>query len=170
MKKSITSIALAGVISAFSFNYAHAQFDAKADKPASQLNMRKVVSSDKVNLNAIKNFQHDYKDVTDAEWSVLEDKSFLCRFRKANIPCRASYNPNGRWLFTVSDFSGKQLSQPLHDRVQSVYFNYQITFVNQIDLPDSKTVYLVEIQDEKSIKKVRVTDEDMEVVQDLAKY
>ena len=36
-------------------------------------------------------------------------------------------------------------------------------------MPENKTIYLVEIQDEKSIKKVRVTDEEMEIVLNIRK-
>jgi hypothetical protein len=170
MKKSIITIALSGIILSISFINAQAQFDVKGYKPESEFaNSGKVISSDQVNLKAVKHFQHDYKSVTNSEWAVLKDNGYLCRFRISDIPYRAFYNPEGSWLYTISNYSGKQINQSLHERVQSVYYNYQITFVNQIDMPGNVRINLVEIQDEKSIKKVRVTDEEMEVIQDITK-
>ena len=170
MKKSIITIALTGIIFSISFVNAYAQFDARSDKSGNETTAPlKVVSADKVNLKAIKHFQSDYKKVTNAEWTILKDNGFLCRFNIADITYRAFYTSNGQWLYTISSFSGKQVNPSIHNRVQAAYYNYEITFANQIDLPHNKTVYLVEIQDEKSIKKIRVTDEDMEVVQELSK-
>ncbi|HTS44212.1 MAG TPA: hypothetical protein VMH01_07430 [Puia sp.] len=169
MKKSIITIALAGIMLSLSFSNAHAQFAVKADKSESTPGNFKAVSSDKVNGKAIRQFQHDYKEVVNSDWSVLKDGGFLCRFIITDVPYRALYNPGGQWLYTISNYSGRQLSQSLRDKIQSSYYNYQITFVNQIDMPENKTIYLVEIQDEKSIKKVRVTDEEMEIVLNIRK-
>lgn len=170
MKKSITICALVGMT--LFMTSASAQFDARAERPGSDTGS--AIATRKsgvyaVNLKAIRYFMQNYRGATDVEWSVLKDDSYLCVFRMSGIQYRAFYNPNGSWSYTVSSYPGSQLDKEVHGRVQSVYYNYQIVFANQIDLPGNKTIYLVEIHDGHSIKKVRVADEEMDVIQEFAK-
>jgi len=41
--------------------------------------------------------------------------------------------------------------------------------VEEIDMPKGDPVYIVEIQDKRSIKKLRVDKEEIEVIRDLVK-
>jgi hypothetical protein len=174
MKKPIFLPIMTTLLLTMSFATSFAQTDSKTDHSIKANEDEITVSDDivtvnKASLRAMSNFLKDYKQANNPEWTLLRDRSHLCVFTISGIPYRAFYNPNGSWSYTVSSYDGKLLNKVIHDRIQSVYYNYRILYVNQIDLSSYKTIYLVEIQDEKSIKKVRVADEEMDIIQDFKK-
>jgi hypothetical protein len=122
-----------------------------------------------VNLKAERNFEKDYQRTREAEWSTLNDKSLMCRFFMNDILYRAFYTAHGQWMYTISGYDASKLNEAVRDRIKSVYYNSGIVFVNQIDIVGGKTIYIVEIHDEKSIRKLRVDGEEMEIVQEFEK-
>lgn len=122
-----------------------------------------------VNLKAEKQFKKEYPQSREAEWSALSDHSLVCRFSMNNIIHRAIYTPQGQWKYTTSGYTAGKLNKAVYDKVKTVYYNSNIVFVNQIDLADGGIIYIVELQDDKSIKKVRVEGDEMEVVQEFIK-
>lgn len=126
-------------------------------------------TSTTLNLKAERNFKKDYHQTSGAEWSTLSDNSQVCRFFMNNILYRAFYTAHGQWIYTASGYDAGKLNKGVYDRIKSVYYNSNIVFVNQIDMVIGKTIYIVEIQDEKSIRKLRVDDDEMEIVQEFEK-
>ncbi len=126
-------------------------------------------SSTVVNLKAEKEFKKVYPQTRDAEWFALNDNSLVCRFKMNDITHRAIYTAQGQWKYTTSSYDAGKLNKVIYDKVKSVYYNSNIVFVNQIDLVDGGIIYIVELQDEKSIRKVRVEGDEMEVVQEFIK-
>jgi hypothetical protein len=122
-----------------------------------------------VNQKAERNFKKDYYKASEAEWSILQDNSLMCRFIMNNIRYRAFYTSHGQWMYTTSAYDASKLDKRVYDNIKSAYYNYSIVFVNQIEKVSGGTVYIVEIQDEKSIKKLRVDDAGMEIVEDFVK-
>jgi hypothetical protein len=132
----------------------------------------KTGTSGTVNLKAEKNFQKDYHRTSGAEWSTLSDNTLVCRFFMNNILYRAFYAAQGQWKYTISGYDASKLDKNVYDKIKSVYYNSRIVFANQIDMVNGKTIYIVEIHDEKSIRKVRIdntNEEEMEIVQELVK-
>jgi hypothetical protein len=129
-------------------------------------------TGENVNSKAEKNFSKSYQQATAVEWSALQDKSWVCRFNMNNIFYKAYYNGKGQWLGTVSSYDGSKLNKGIRDQIKSTYYDYKIGFVSEVNLSPDRIIYIVEIQDEKSIKKIRIaSDEDeMEVVQEIEKY
>jgi hypothetical protein len=128
-------------------------------------------TGENVNSKAEKKFNKMYQLATAVDWSALQDKSWVCRFNMENIFYKAYYDKIGQWLGTVSSYDGSKLNKTIKDQVKSAYYDYNIVFVNQINLTQDRVIYVVEIQNEKSIKKIRVaSDEDeMEVIQEFEK-
>jgi hypothetical protein len=122
-----------------------------------------------LNRKAESSFKKVYQSASGAEWSMLENKSLVCRFHLNNIICRAFYTPQGNWTYTISGYGGSRLDKTVAERIASVYYNSTIVYVNQIDLVNEKTFYIVEIQDKNSIRKLRVNEDEMEVVQEFTK-
>jgi len=118
---------------------------------------------------AMINFKKDYNDATGVEWTILADGSLVCRFYRNNILYRAFYTQKGRRTACVSGYDAGRLDKNIYDKIKMVYYNSSIVYVNQVDLVNGKTFYIVEVQDAKTIKKLRVDDEGMEVVLELEK-
>ena len=140
-----------------------------SDGELSAMSRHETSSATVANQKAETNFKKDYSLATEAEWSVFADRSLVCRFYMNNILHRAFYTPRGHWLYTLSGYVGNRLDNANAERIKRVYYNFRIVYVDQVDLVNGKTFYIVEIQDEKSIRKIRVNEDEMEVVQEFAK-
>ncbi len=174
MKK--TNLIMLVAIIVFSVTFFNSQAQVAMNRSRTSLDdgsviLSKVHAGESVALNrkAERNFKRDYQLASGAEWSVLGDKLLMCRFFMNSVLFRAYYTPHGNWIYTTSGYDGGKLDQGVADRIKSVYYDSRIVYVNQIDLVGGRTFYIVEIHNEKSIRKVRVNDDDMEIVQEFAK-
>jgi len=80
-----------------------------------------------------------------------------------------AYNKKGHWLYTIQRYSTDNLDKNIIDKVRSVYDNYGVTSIQKIEQPGMDAVYVVHLENTKSIKLVRLTRDDMELVQDFNK-
>ena len=80
-----------------------------------------------------------------------------------------AYNKKGHWLYTIQRYGTDNLDKNIIDKVRSVYDNYGVTSIQKIEQPGMDAVYVVRLENTKSIKIIRLTSDDMEVVQDLIK-
>lgn len=86
----------------------------------------------------------------------------------AKVVTRDFYNKKGNRLFTIAYYDEKGLPAAVRSLVKSVYYDYTIVTVEEVRLPERK-VYLVDLQDDTSIKTVRVADDEMEEVRSLVR-
>ena len=174
--KKLTSILLAATtLLIFTFSEGRAQTAKKTEIKTFESEALVVAEPmNAVGLSALgkaeKSFYKTYPDATKVEWSTLSDKTNMCRFYVHNNIHRAFYTQNGQWVSTVSSYPGNKLDKKISDNVKSVYYDYNIVFVDQIDLTGNKTIYIVEIQNEKLIRKVRVENDEMEILQEFEKH
>jgi hypothetical protein len=70
--------------------------------------------------------------------------------------------------FTISYYDEKKLPDEIRSIVKSTYYDYSITCVEEIHI-DSKIIYIVHMQDDKTWKNVRICDGEMEIVEDFDK-
>ena len=175
MKKSNLILFNAIILMSVTLGTSHAQSATNSSKTsfaydASLFSKPKSSTSAAVNLKAERNFKKDYQQASGAEWSTLDDHSLMCRFSMNNIRYRAFYTAHGQWISTVSSYDASKLNKGVYDKIKSVYYNSRIVFANQIDVVNGNTIYVVEIQDENSIKKLRVDGDEMEIVQEFDKH
>jgi hypothetical protein len=173
--KKLTFILMTTGLLILSFSKSNAQFTVSSGKKFSVTETMIVTeprteASEKTFLKAEKKFMKAYPDATHAEWTTLGDRSKMCRFFVNHDLHRAFYTANGQWISTFSSYDGNRLDKGIRDKIKSVYYDYSVVYADQIDLANNRTVYVVEIQDEKSIKKVRVDNDEMDVIQDFEKY
>jgi hypothetical protein len=80
-----------------------------------------------------------------------------------------AYDKKGKWVYTIQQYSIDNLDKNIVDRVRSVYYDYGVTAIQKVEQPGMDAVYIVHIENTKSLKLVRLTRDEMEVVQDLTK-
>jgi hypothetical protein len=80
-----------------------------------------------------------------------------------------AYDKKGKWVYTVQQYNRNNLDENIVDRVRSVYYQYDVTSIQKVEQPGMDAVYVVRLENAKSIKVIRLTSDDMEVVQDLSK-
>jgi predicted small secreted protein len=81
----------------------------------------------------------------------------------------SAYNKKGKWVYTIQQYSLDNLDKNIVDRVRSVYYDFGVTSIQKVEQPGMDAVYVVHLENTKSIKLVRLTNDDMEVVHDFTK-
>jgi hypothetical protein len=95
------------------------------------------------------------------------EKGYVVRSIIDGRQSMTAYDKKGKWVYTIEQYSIKDLDTDLSDRVKSVYYNYDVTGIQKVEQPGMDVVYVVHLQNEKSIKIVRLTTDEMELVKDL---
>ncbi|PWT70987.1 MAG: hypothetical protein C5B59_19070 [Bacteroidetes bacterium] len=132
----------------------------------------KLMAPVEVNTRALKNFRRDYKNAVNEDWTSLvsggskAEGGYVCRFTLNDVTERAFYDNKGNWKFTIAGYADEKLAGEIHSIVKSTYYDYAITYVHEVDFPDGSKVYLVQVRDKDSYKIVRVSDGQLELVED----
>jgi hypothetical protein len=117
----------------------------------------------------VRSFWRLFGDAKNENWFYLE-KGSLAEFEDKGIHYRAFFDPKGNWIYTIKQYSEKELPKDVRAEVKSTYYDYAIrhvTEVNQVQL----VVYLVHIENEQEWKTIRVAaDGEMEVAEEFVKY
>src|SRR3954464_11829027 len=101
--------------------------------------------------------------------SVKANEGYIVRAVIDGRQAMSAFNKKGKWVYTIQQYSLDNLDKNIADRVRSVYYEYDVTGIQKIEQPGVETVYAVYLQNTKSIKIVRLTSDDMELVQDFNK-
>jgi len=118
-----------------------------------------------INVKALREFNKKYKNVTNEEWGII-NTGIEARFTEQDILYRVTYNKKGHWVATFRYYNEKQLTTDIRNLVKSSFYNFNITGVTEVTY-NGKTAYLVNIEDNETLKIIKVVNDEMEVVQDL---
>ena len=118
-----------------------------------------------INIKALRDFSKTYKNVTDEKWFVIKT-GFMARFTLQDIQYRVTYNRKGNWVATFRYYREQQLPIEIYNLVKSTFYNYNIMQVTEVSI-GRKTAYLVAIEDNNSLKTIKVVNDEMEVMQDV---
>jgi hypothetical protein len=118
-------------------------------------------------IRAVRNFTRIYKDASEVKWESLNDGGYICRFIQNGVMKRAFYDERGGWLTTIAGYTAEHLPVDVRKQVHSVYYDYSILYVNEINMPGKPVSYVVQVQDKRAIRIVRVLDGEMEEIQEI---
>ncbi|MEO6454054.1 MAG: hypothetical protein ABIN97_08285 [Ginsengibacter sp.] len=141
----------------------------KMDNPtASEKN--NAVSLTGINIKAVKNFKKHYKLVNDEKWYKASD-GFSASFNSDGIKNILFYDNKGYWTGSLKIYGEDKMSRAVRDMVKRVYYDYTITIVDEIETLNTKDkpVYIVHLEDNYSIKLIKVRDDDMDVYSEFKK-
>ena len=121
-----------------------------------------------ISARAIKDFKSRFTKVDNEQWARI-DRGFCAYCTKDGIKTRVYYDLRGHWQASLKYCDEFQLPHFIRDIVKRTYYDLAITFVNIIEVPDH-TVYLVHLEDKKTLKIVRVNEEgEMDVMNEFEK-
>jgi len=124
-----------------------------------------------VNLKVSEKIQTEfYKSFTNAEnvkW-YEQDKKILATFSMNEMGHRTLLNKKGGVIYHISYGSEKNLPAEVRKIVKSTYFDYKITMAVKVE-EDNRTIWVVDMEDDKTLITVRVEDNEMEEVRKLQK-
>jgi hypothetical protein len=156
MKSKIVSIALALIIT-MSANATFAVGKNNAE-PAKLTPQEKLLS----------NFEKQFK--TETEPAIYASKNgFIVQSQADNHKVTAAYSAKGNWVYSITHFASDNLAKNVMDLVRENYENYYISGMEKVDQPGYNSVFIVHIKNNDSYKTVRVTNNDVELVQDIPK-
>ena len=84
------------------------------------------------------------------------------------VKTRVNYFRNGHWASTLRMMEANQLPEALFDEVSEGYPGYQIMGGKEV-IVGPKTAYLIDLQNERKFKTVRIIDGEYDIYQEFYK-
>ena len=120
-----------------------------------------------VNQKAMHDFKKTFKDVNNEKWYSIKN-GFLAEFSLNTSKSRVVYDKKGNWRFTVSYYDEKNLPAEIRAIVKPVYYDYTISRVEEVHVND-QIIYFVRVQNDSSLKTLRVCEGQMDLIEDFHK-
>jgi hypothetical protein len=121
-----------------------------------------------VNMKAMRDFVSRYGDVADVKWHN-SNGSYIAVFFRDSIQYRVMYNSHGGLNYVMKYYEEKQMDRNIRAIVKSTYYDYKIYIVQEIEIPDQPSVYILNLQGETDWKKVKLCRGEMEVMEEFRK-
>ena len=122
-----------------------------------------------VNIWAMRDFMERYDKVDYAIWFSTTDGGFESYFKQNGYWDRVYYDKKGNWLYSMICYGDDGLSRNIRSLVKSVYFDFEITLVEEVQRPEG-IEYSINLEDDTEIRVVKVNREgELEVLQELNK-
>ncbi|MEP7142794.1 MAG: hypothetical protein ABI707_07985 [Ferruginibacter sp.] len=181
MKKILFTLA-AGLIPALvATNGAYAQNSVNTEVVEAQKNVTeiektltpandRIVNLGAVSPKALKDFSKAYKNVTAESWEKTGE-GFAAKFTSNGVQSMIYYNNKGAWTGSLKNYHEEKMPTDVRKIVKREYYDYTITFVQEVLTTDSDSIptYIIHLEDKDSIKLVRVHDGEMDVWKDYKK-
>jgi len=126
-----------------------------------------ITYANDVNQKATRDFKKSFKDVNNEKWYSIKN-GFLAEFSLNTSKNRVVYDKKGNWRFTVSYYDEKNLPAEIRAIVKPVYYDYSISRVEEVHT-ENKIIYIVHVQNESSLKTLRVCEGEMDLIEDFPK-
>jgi len=169
--KKISFMLAIGIITIFPLCAQDTQMEAKVTKVERLQNLIPVNdplpadNKNLINIKAIRDFSKTFKTVTNEDWYVIQN-GFMAKFKNQDIQHRVIYNKRGNWVATFRYYNEGQLCSEVRNLIKSVWYDAAITDITEVNF-GGKTAYLVNTQDKKSIKTIKVVNNEMEICREI---
>lgn len=121
-----------------------------------------------VNVRAMRDFVGRYGDAADAVWHQT-NTNYVAVFTRDSVQYRVIYTNRGDLSYTMKYYEEKKLARNIRAQVKSTYYDYKIYIVQEIEMPDRPTIYIINLQGDTDWKKVRLCQGEMEVMEEYKK-
>jgi hypothetical protein len=119
-----------------------------------------------ISIKAVRNFVQSFKHAEQVQWHKASDGIVVC-FTENGIKARANYDKTGNCIYNMRSYTETHLPKEIRAEVKRIFYDFSITCVNEIT-QGQKLVYLVQIQDKKHHKTIRVCEgEEMETIDEF---
>ena len=166
MKKT-TLILIAGL---FAMGCANARHTQKMEPGGAMPNIgydAPLTGRDASTTKSARNFWRLYGEGKNEKWYSLPGGS-LAKFEDQGIGYRVIFDKKGNWVYTLKQYTEKELPVRVRAMVKSMYYDYPVAWVKEVNQSQS-VVYLIHIENDREWKTIRVADDDMEVAEEFTK-
>lgn len=118
-----------------------------------------------INMRALKDFQRSFSG-TNASWYKADDGGFIAKFKNGDVTNIVAYDGKGNLHHSIRYYEEKQLPREVRAQVKSTYYDYEIVGVSEVHYED-QVIFVILVQDDTTLKTLRVCDGEMDEVQSL---
>jgi hypothetical protein len=123
----------------------------------------------RVHTRAMRDFLKRDKTASNVDWMIVET-GFVAKYTdENNSNCRTVYNNRGDFVYTIRQYYENKMPRDIRHIVKSVYYDYTITLVEEIEETRRPLVYVVHMEDATTLKNVSVCEREMEVMSEYMK-
>lgn len=123
----------------------------------------------RIHVKAMRDFLKRDKTAVNADWMIVEDGFVVKYTDKLNSRCRTVYNSRGEFSYTIRQYYECNMLPDVRAMVKSQYYDYTITLVEEIEQQLKPVVYVVHMEDATTLKNIRVSERDVEVIEMFTK-
>jgi hypothetical protein len=120
-----------------------------------------------VHSKAVRSFNCEYKDATDAKWYHTAD-GFVVYFKYKDVDTKVFYNKRGNHDCTVRYYNERVLPREVRHNVRSRYYDHNIYHVVEVSAAGT-TGYLIKLEGKNSWMDIRVLDNEIDVLKEYTK-
>ena len=125
------------------------------------------VADANVNAKALKDFSKSFKNATNAKWYGATD-GFFANFSDKGIETKVTYDLKGNWHCTMRTYDESRMPSDVRETVKSKYYDFEVLVIYEIAHSNNVT-YIIKIQDDKTLKTLRLINGEMEVIGDYVR-
>jgi hypothetical protein len=167
MKNVIVTTIIAGCLVAGPVTAQQASRPLLTDKMQSMQTSTRFIN--KIHVKAMRDFLKRDETAADANWMVVENGFVVKYTDKNNSHCRTVYNSRGDFSYTIKQYFESNLLRDVRAMIKSQYYDYKITLVEEIVQTLKPLVYVVHMEDAATLKNIRVSDREIEVIEEYKK-
>lgn len=136
-----------------------------AEQPSATNNMAAFRN---IPIKAVRGFKSSWQHINNETWYQIPD-GHRARFAENGVLHLVTYNKKGKWLHTLRQYDESKLDREIRAQVKSVYYDYSIILIEEIEQSMKPRTYIIHMEDKVSFKNVKVCDREMEVVAEIDK-
>jgi hypothetical protein len=132
-----------------------------------QMNAARTIT--RVHVKAMRDFLKRNKTASNVDWMIVET-GYVAKYTDCNNShCRTVYNNRGQFVYTIRQYHENVMPREIRGIVKSQYYDYTITLVEQIEETHKPLVYVVHLEDAATLMNLRVSEREMEVMEEYVK-
>src|SRR6476646_4318237 len=120
-----------------------------------------------ISMKVLRDFAKSFKNVANEKWYKVSD-GYMASFSDNGIETKVAYDRKGVFHCTIRTLNESQLPADVRAVVKSKFYDFKILVAYEIT-HDSNPVYIFKIEDDRTLKMLRVADGEIEVVTDNTK-
>ena len=174
MKKIFLSLSAIGLLILIG-NTADGQLASNKMYPSGKFTIFKKVDSENsssfvgtVTPGVVRSFIKAYREVSNEKWFQVEE-GFVAMFNLHDIDYQVAYDKKGNLLHTIRTYDEARMSQDLRHIVKSEYYDYEINLVQEVERPNSPTIFAIQLLGKTKLINLSVCDGGIEILQEFNK-
>lgn len=116
-------------------------------------------------VQAYRHFVRNFSQAAEESWSK-QTSGYQVRFKSSGVLCQASYDRFGNFMYGVRFLEAGQIDGQILKKLKHEFPGYEPDIVSEIN-NESRTVYMITLKNQYSMKSVLFKEGSFQVIDDL---